>query len=162
MQIQESYLLLVLQSFDFFNIFNDRNLQFFGSHLIFLKSPQVGKRHRHFTEEKNKYSLDYEMILFSPIVKEMQVKMQCVCVCSVLSDSLQPLGLRPTRLLYPWDSPDKNTGARLPFPTPGNLPNPGIKPETLESPALSSRFFLPLFHLGSPPILHLILAKSPQ
>ena len=83
MQIQERYLLLVLQSFDFFNIFNDRNLQFFGSHLIFLKSPQVGKRHRHFTEEKNKYSLDYEMILLSPIVKEMQVKMAvCMCVLS--------------------------------------------------------------------------------
>ena len=29
---------------------------------------------------------------------------------SVPSDSLQPPGLSPTRLLSPWDSPDKNTG----------------------------------------------------
>ena len=29
---------------------------------------------------------------------------------SVMSDSLQPYGLQPARLLYPWDSPDKNTG----------------------------------------------------
>ena len=29
---------------------------------------------------------------------------------SVVSDSLQPHGLHPTRLLCPWDSPDKNTG----------------------------------------------------
>ena len=29
---------------------------------------------------------------------------------SVLSDSLQPYGLQPTRLLCPWDSPGKNTG----------------------------------------------------
>ena len=72
----------------------------------------------------------------------MQVKI-AVCVCSVLSDSSQPLGLRPTRFLYPWDSPGKNTGARLPFPTPGNLPNPGIKPETLESPALARQI---LYH----------------
>ena len=29
----------------------------------------------------------------------------------------------------------------LPFPSPGNLPNPGIEPATLASPALASRFF---------------------
>ena len=29
----------------------------------------------------------------------------------------------------------------LPFPTPGNLPNPGIKPRSSESPALEGRFF---------------------
>ena len=28
----------------------------------------------------------------------------------MLSDSLRPHGLRPTRLLCPWDSPGKNTG----------------------------------------------------
>ena len=30
--------------------------------------------------------------------------------CSVVSDSLRPYGLWPTRLLRPWDSPGKNTG----------------------------------------------------
>ena len=37
----------------------------------------------------------------------------CVHVCStasVMSDSLQPYGLQPTRLFCPWDSPGKNTG----------------------------------------------------
>ena len=29
---------------------------------------------------------------------------------SVMSDSFWPHGLQPTRLLYPWDSPGKNTG----------------------------------------------------
>ena len=29
---------------------------------------------------------------------------------SVMSDSLQPHGLQPTRLLRPWDFPDKSTG----------------------------------------------------
>ena len=29
---------------------------------------------------------------------------------SVMFDSLQTLGLQPTRLLYPWDFPGKNTG----------------------------------------------------
>ena len=31
-------------------------------------------------------------------------------VDSVMSDSLRPYGLQPTRLLCPWDSPDKNPG----------------------------------------------------
>ena len=30
--------------------------------------------------------------------------------CSVMSDSLQPYGLHPARLLCPWNSPGKNTG----------------------------------------------------
>ena len=36
----------------------------------------------------------------------------CACVVShlVISDSLQPHGLQPTRLLCPWDFPCKNTG----------------------------------------------------
>ena len=39
----------------------------------------------------------------------------CVCVCCVLSrpvmsDSLQPHGLQPARLLCPWNSLGKNTG----------------------------------------------------
>ena len=29
----------------------------------------------------------------------------------------------------------------LPFPTPGDLPNPGIEPASLASPALAGRFF---------------------
>ena len=30
--------------------------------------------------------------------------------CLVVSNSLQPHGLQPTRLLYPWDFPGKSTG----------------------------------------------------
>ena len=36
----------------------------------------------------------------------------CLCAClvaSVVSNSLRPHGLYPTRLLWPWDSPGKNT-----------------------------------------------------
>ena len=33
----------------------------------------------------------------------------CVLSCSVMSDSLWPHGLKPTRLLCPWDSPGKNS-----------------------------------------------------
>ena len=63
-----------------------------------------------------------------------------ICVASsVPSDSLWPQGLYPIRHLYPWDFPSKNTGAGwVPFPSSGDLPNPGIEPL---SPAQSGRFF---------------------
>ena len=57
-----------------------------------------------------------------------------------MSDSLQPHGLWPTRLLYPWDSPGKKWNG-LPCPSPGDLPDPGIKPMSLMFPALAAGFF---------------------
>ena len=36
-------------------------------------------------------------------------------ITSVVSDSVQPHGLQPTRLLRPWDSPGKNTGVGCHF-----------------------------------------------
>ena len=57
---------------------------------------------------------------------DYSVDIFCCCLVS----------LQPTSLLCPWDFPGKNTG--LLFPSPGNLPNPGIK---LPSPALAGRFF---------------------
>ena len=62
-----------------------------------------------------------------------------------------PLSLEFSRLEY-WNS--------LPFPTPGDLPDPRVKPWSLESPALAGRFLL-LHHLGflvySYTILYLII-----
>ena len=42
----------------------------------------------------------------------------CCCCCSVasvVSDSMQPHGLQPTRLPRPWNSPGKNTGVGCHF-----------------------------------------------
>ena len=42
-----------------------------------------------------------------------------MCVCWVMSDSLQPHGLWPARLLCPWDFPGKKEyWSGLPFPSP--------------------------------------------
>ena len=54
--------------------------------------------------------------------------------------TLQRHGLPPTRLSCPWDSLGRNTGWELPFPPPGALPSPGIKPRFLMSPALAGEF----------------------
>ena len=54
---------------------------------------------------------------------------------SVLSGSLQPHGL-----YSPWNSPVQNIGSGLPFPSPGDLPNPGIEPRstTLQADSLGA------------------------
>ena len=42
---------------------------------------------------------------------ELKAGWVCVCVsCSVVSESLQPHRLQPTRRLCPWASPGRNTG----------------------------------------------------
>ena len=67
--------------------------------------------------------------------------LQNICVCvshSVRSNSSwpwahqAPLSMGFSRQEY-WSG--------LPFPSPGDLPNPGIKPMSLESPTLAGRFF---------------------
>ena len=63
-------------------------------------------------------------------------------VAIVLSDYLETHGLKLTRLLCPWDFLGKNTGG-LPFPSPGDLPDPGIAPESLTSSALAGRSLTP-------------------
>ena len=63
-----------------------------------------------------------------------------VCVCSVMSDSatpwtvalLAPLSMEFSRQEY-WSG--------VPFPTPGYIPDPGIKATSLPSPALAGGFF---------------------
>ena len=44
---------------------------------------------------------------------------------SVTSNSLQPHGL-----YSPWKLPGQNTGVGWPFPSAGDLPNPGINPRS--------------------------------
>ena len=51
---------------------------------------------------------------------------------------LLPNGPHPVRLLCPWDFSGKEYWSGMPFPSPGDLQNPGTKPV---SPALIGRFF---------------------
>ena len=48
-----------------------------------------------------------------------------------MSDSLRPYGLQPTRLLYPWNSPDMNTGVGCHALLQGIFPTQGLNPRLL-------------------------------
>ena len=62
----------------------------------------------------------------------------CVLSCSVLSNSLWPRGLQPTRLLCPWRFSRQEYWSGLSCPSAGDLPNPRIKPRspTLQADSL--------------------------
>ena len=74
-----------------------------------------------------------------------------LCVCTQLLNRVQ-------LFVTPWivtcqaplsvDFSMSEYWSRLPFPTPGNLPKPGIEPMSLASPALAGRFLI-VCHLGS-------------
>ena len=58
-------------------------------------------------------------------VSSFKPEYACVFNCSVVSNSLQPQGLQPTRLLCPWESPGKNTGVGCHFLPQGIFPTHG-------------------------------------
>ena len=68
-------------------------------------------------------------------------------MCSVSKSCLtlcDPINCRLARLLCPWYFLGKNTGSGLPFPPPGVLPDPGIQPASLMSPALQAGSLSPV------------------
>ena len=74
-----------------------------------------------------------------------------------MSDSLQPHGLQPTRLLCPCYSPSKNTGVGYHF---FFISDPGIEPTSLTSPTLQLNSLL-LYHQRSP-MYHRVQFSSVQ
>ena len=69
-----------------------------------------------------------------------------VLSCSDVSDSLQPHGLQPARLLCPWDFPGKNTGMDCHFILQGIFPTQGSN---------SRLFHLLHWQVDSLPLSHL-------
>ena len=75
---------------------------------------------------------NYTIVLFN-IVKEVIWKKVERFSCSVVSDSLQPHRLLPTRLFCPWNSPGKNTGVGSHSLLKGIIPFQGLNLGLLKS-----------------------------
>ena len=80
----------------------------------------------------------------SPLVDLRKMR----CLCSVVSDSLQPHGLAH-QLPLSMDFSRQEHWRRVPFPSPGELPDPGITPMSFTSPALAGWVLYHCRHLGS-------------
>ena len=64
----------------------------------------------------------------------------CVCVCLVMSDSAAPWTVASQAPL-PMEFSRQAYWSRVLFPTPGNLPDPGIEPASPVFPKLVGSFF---------------------
>ena len=66
-------------------------------------------------------------------IRTNKTQSECCAVlsCSGVSDSLQPYGQQPARLLCPWGFSRQEYWNGLPCPSPGDPPNLGIEPSSL-------------------------------
>ena len=94
----------------------ERDPRPFGSSFYMFFFPPPGpvyvnwasQRHYLFYLRSSLWSLDLPFVLY---LQAFPFLVFCCCqVTSVVSDSVQPHGLQPTRLLHPWDFPGNSTG----------------------------------------------------
>ena len=80
------------------------------------------------------------------MILKMQVCILCVHVCVLSCFSHVKLFVTLWIVAHQdplsWDSPSQNTGVGCQCPSPGDLPDPGIKLACLMSPALASEYFI--------------------
>ena len=66
----------------------------------------------------------------------------CLCACAHSCPTLcDPMDCSPPDSSCPWNFSRQEYWSRPPFPIPGDLPEPGIEPASLVSPALAGGFF---------------------
>ena len=65
----------------------------------------------------------------------------CYLVAKVMSDSFPTPWTTAHQAPLSMGFPRQEYWSGLPFPSPGNLPHPGIEPVSLMSPALAGGFF---------------------
>ena len=105
---------------------------------LFLVSQKKEQR-----ESLKRENWERKFLINAPIREEEFVQslfMLCVCACLVTSASLHPMGCSP-----PGSSVHGIFQARISewvaFPSPGDLPHPGVEPASLVSPALAGGVF---------------------
>ena len=65
----------------------------------------------------------------------------CLCTCSIMSNYFATLWTVTCQAPLSMGFPKQAYWSGLPFPLPGDLPHPGIKPTSLASSALAGRLF---------------------
>ena len=102
-------------------------------------------------------SLQQAVVATSKITDHRSLQQICAVLSrSVMSDSLRPHGLKPTRLFCLWDSPGKNTGVGCHVLLQRILPTQELNPGFLHC----QQILYCLSHQGSPTRNRTIILKS--
>ena len=144
----------------FNNVFNKQVLANFSMDQIKDRKVSLIKRiHIHHTHvlkcalvkeilsyESSVFSILYENCLFPfPQLPATYLQKQSMCTQSLMvSNSLWPHRLYPSRLLCLWNFPGKNTGVSCHFLLQGIFPTQGSKSPALEGRSRHTHNFLPL------------------
>ena len=67
-------------------------------------------KHTSFGARQTPHSATCPLCLLEQVIQSLYLGFFISTIVSVVSDSVRPHGLQPTRLLCPWASPGKNTG----------------------------------------------------
>ena len=81
-------------------------------------------------------------VLIQVIARQLSQIIVCVCVFSCVQLFVMP-GTVLCQASLSMESSREEYWSRLPCPPPGDLPNPGMEPQSLMSPALTGWFFTP-------------------
>ena len=66
---------------------------------------------------------------------------ECACTCSVMSDSFETPWALARQAPRSIEFPRQESWSELPFPSPGDLSDPGIEPATFAFSVSGGRFF---------------------
>ena len=69
-----------------------------------------------------------------PLQPQVDLPVLCLSLCD-------PVDCKPSRAPLSKEFPSHGYWSGLPFPSPGDLPDPGIEPVSLSTPALAGKFF---------------------
>ena len=119
---------LCLSNFSYSPIFIITQIMYFTKNSM----TQVKWRNRYLGSEKKAERRNYDKTTHCWKEGGLNIRIYCRAVLSrsVVSDSLWPHGLQPTRLLCAWGFSRPEHWSGLPCPPPGDLPHPGIKPRS--------------------------------
>ena len=137
-------------------------LQCYGLHtpvrMVIIKKSTNNKLWRGYAEKEILLHCLWESTLIQPLcrtvwrfLKKLWIELPCVCACSVMSDSATPwtaAGQAPLTMVFS----RKEHWSGSPFPSPEDLPKPGIEPI---SPALGG-WFSTTKPSGKPPFQDMI------
>ena len=94
--------------------------------------------------------------MFSEGSRRFSLSFSLIVSCSVVSNSLQPHGLQPTKLICLWNSPSKNTGVGRHSLLQGIFPIWGLNPRLLHC----RQILYCLSHQGSPIAIEVLFTQS--
>ena len=129
-------------------------------HIHTLQSKEgIDRARREWHEEQGTSKIPSEVTLQFQLLSFLLTS--CVCVFRLSqweSDSLQPYGLLPARLLCPWDSSGKNTGVGCHALFQEGTAQPKTAHElwgmlTNQAPATHFKVHLLSFKIGLPPVI---------